>query len=82
VIRFPARRAIGKIVRAYNSTTMNDKPFRADGLRVSLQERDLADLMERYPKLTRTEIADVISGCGPLRNDVEEELERLSLRKR
>lgn len=61
---------------------MNDKPSRPDDLRVSLQERDLADLMQRFPKLTRTEIADVISGRGPMRSAVEEELDRISLTKR
>ena len=61
---------------------MSDKSPKADQLRVSLQERDLAELMERYPKLTRTEIADVISGRGPMRRDVEDELERLSRAKR
>ena len=61
---------------------MKDKPSRPGDLRVSLQERDLADLMERFPKLTRTEIADVISGRGPMRSDVEDELGRISLTKR
>ena len=61
---------------------MNDEARKADQLRVSLQERDLAELMHRYPKLTRTEIADVISARGPMRWDVEKELERLSAAKR
>jgi hypothetical protein len=60
---------------------MDDRSPRAHE-RVSLQERDLADLMERYPKLTRTEIADVISARGPMRQEVEGELERLSRSKR
>ena len=61
---------------------MDDKLPVKHELRVILQERELADLMERYPKLTRTEIADVIRARGPMRRDVEDELERLSKAKR
>ena len=61
---------------------MPDKNPTSHELRVSLQEHDLADLMHRFPKLTRTEIADVISARGPMRRDVEGELERLSRTKR
>ena len=62
---------------------MVDKSAKGDGeLRVSLQERDLAELMQLYPKLTRTEIADVVSARGPMRHDVEKELDRLSRVKR
>jgi hypothetical protein len=34
-----------------------------------------------YPKLSRTEISDVISRSGPMREAVEEELQRISARK-
>jgi len=51
-------------------------------LRVSLQEPDVRDLMDQFPKLTRTEIADVITREGPLRHRVEAELARLSDGKR
>jgi hypothetical protein len=51
-------------------------------LRVTLHEQDLQSLMQAFPKLTRTEISDVISNHGPLRADVESALERISERKR
>ncbi len=51
-------------------------------MRVGIQERELLELMERYPKLTRTEITDVISRNGPMRNAVEAELDRISTAKR
>jgi hypothetical protein len=37
--------------------------------------------MQRFPKLSRTEIADVITRNGPMRESVEEELQRISTRK-
>jgi hypothetical protein len=51
-------------------------------LRVSLHEQDMSSLMEKYPKLTRTEISDVIMKHGPLRSIVEGQLELISARKR
>ena len=51
-------------------------------LRVTLHEGDMRSLMERYPKLTRTEISDVITKHGPLRVAVEGELARISSNKR
>jgi hypothetical protein len=50
-------------------------------LRVSLQEPELQELMRQFPKLSRTEISDVISRYGPMRNDVETELLLISSRK-
>ena len=47
-------------------------------LRVSLREPDILELMNDFPKLTRTEITDAVSVHGPLRVDVEAELQRLS----
>ena len=47
-------------------------------LRVSLREPDIVELMEAFPKLTRTEITDAITRCGPMRVDAEAELRRLS----
>ena len=51
-------------------------------LRVTLHEHDLQHLMERYPKLSRTEISDIIRRCGPMRAAVEDELEKVSRLKR
>jgi hypothetical protein len=51
-------------------------------LRVSLHEQDMSSLMEQFPKVSRTEISDVVSNHGPMRHDVERELERISSRKR
>jgi hypothetical protein len=51
-------------------------------LRVSLLEQDINELMSRYPKLSRTEICDVITREGPMRNTVEAVLDRLSNGKR
>lgn len=51
-------------------------------LRVTLHDGNVKELMEKFPKLTRTEIADVVSSHGPMRERVEEELQRISLRKR
>ena len=51
-------------------------------LRVTLHEHDIASLMEQFPKLTRTEISDVVTRNGPLRIAVEAELEKVSRLKR
>ena len=51
-------------------------------LRVTLLEHDLQSLMEQFPKLTRTEISDVVTRHGPLRAAVEDELENISRVKR
>ena len=51
-------------------------------LRVTLSDSSLKELMERFPKLARTEIADVIQHHGPMRETVETELERISSCKR
>ena len=50
-------------------------------LRVMLKEPELQELMHRFPKLSRTEISDVISRYGPMRFDVETELTLISSRK-
>jgi bisphosphoglycerate-dependent phosphoglycerate mutase len=63
-----------------NMTSKGNHP--RDMLRVTLHEDDLRTLMEQFPKLSRTEISDVISNHGPLRADVERALERISERKR
>ena len=51
-------------------------------LRVSLQDSDVRDILARHPKLSRTEVTDAITRCGPLRSVVEIELARLSASKR
>jgi hypothetical protein len=51
-------------------------------LRISLLEQDIQELMLRFPKLSRTEICDIITRDGPMRDHVETELERLSRNKR
>jgi hypothetical protein len=51
-------------------------------LRVTLNDGVLRELMEKFPKLSRTEIADVVSSHGPMRETVEGELQRISSRKR
>jgi hypothetical protein len=51
-------------------------------LRVTLHEQDIRDLMKQFPKLSRTEICDIISRDGPMRGEVESALERLSANKR
>ena len=51
-------------------------------LRVLLSDANLKELMERFPMLARTEIADVIQRHGPMREAVETELQRISSRKR
>ena len=61
---------------------MNNDPTRKDMLRVTLHEHDIASLMEQFPKLTRTEISDVVTRNGPLRIAVEAELEKVSRLKR
>ena len=50
-------------------------------LRVTLREPDILELMEEFPKLTRTEITDAVSRHGPMRVNVEAELKRLSALK-
>jgi hypothetical protein len=47
-------------------------------LRITLQDHEVTELMQQYPLLSRTEICDVIKGCGPMRGAVESELSRLS----
>jgi len=56
-------------------------PTRRGVLRVSLQEPELQEFMEQFPKLSRTEISDVITNHGPMKNDVETQLTLLSSRK-
>lgn len=51
-------------------------------LRVSVHEHEIKALQERYPKLTRTEVMDIIGRTGPMRAEVESELERISAIKR
>ena len=51
-------------------------------LRVTQQENEIADLQAQFPKLSRTEIIDIISAAGPMRMTVEAELARVSARKR
>jgi len=60
---------------------MNENP-NSDWLRVSVHEHDIQLLMGQYPKLTRTEVVDVIGRHGPFRTAVESELERISAAKR
>jgi len=55
---------------------------RSDQLRISVHEHEIQLLMEQFPKLTRTEVLDVIGRSGPMRAAVELELERLSAAKR
>jgi hypothetical protein len=55
---------------------------RAASLRIGIQEDDIRELMARYPLLSRTEIADVISRSGPMLAIVESELARISRLKR
>ena len=63
---------------------MPDHPSKRveDLLRVTLHGTEVLSLMARYPKLTRTEITDVVTRVGPMRADVEKELTRLSNAKR
>lgn len=51
-------------------------------LRVSVHEHEIKALQERYPKLTRTEVMDIIGRTGPMRAEVESELARISAIKR
>jgi hypothetical protein len=55
---------------------------RSASLRIAIQEDDIRELMARYPMLSRTEIADVISRSGPMLAMVEAELARISRLKR
>ena len=61
-------------------TLMNNDRSNRD-LRVSVNDGDLGELMAEFPKLARTEIADIISRSGPMRDDVLNELRRLSAHK-
>jgi hypothetical protein len=60
---------------------MNQDASKRDMLRVSLLDGDVQDLMGQFPKLSRTEICDVISREGPMREAVEHELARISAKK-
>ena len=51
-------------------------------LRVTLQEHEVQSLMEQFPKLTRSEISDIVTHHGPMRAAVEIELTRVSSLKR
>ena len=53
-----------------------------DGLHVSSYEHEIALLLEKYPKLTRSEVVYVIEQHGPMRAAVELELGRISALKR
>jgi uncharacterized protein (DUF433 family) len=55
---------------------------KAATLRIMLQEDEVQELLERFPKLSRTEITDVISRTGPMRSAVEAELSSISRLKR
>ena len=50
-------------------------------LRVTLHEDDMRSLMNEFPKLSRTEISDIVMNFGPMRRDVEAQLETISARK-
>jgi len=60
---------------------MNDHT-RNPMLRVTLQEHDVLSLMAQFPKLSRTEISDIVAHYGPMRAAVESELARVSSFKR
>ena len=60
---------------------MNDSTHN-EMIRVTLHERDVQSLMAQYPKLTRTEISDVVARHGPMRGIVEAMLEKISAIKR
>ncbi len=45
---------------------------------VSFLERDIQELMQRFPKLTRAEITYTMNDLGPSRQTVERELARLT----
>lgn len=51
-------------------------------LRVSSHEHELLLLLEKYPKLSRTEVIRAIEHYGPMRAAVEMELDRVSALKR
>ena len=51
-------------------------------LRVTLQEHEVQALMQQFPKLSRTEISDIVARHGPMRGTVETELTRVSALKR
>ena len=53
-----------------------------NNLRVSVHEYEIQALQERFPKLSRTEVLDIIGRKGPIRTEVESELERVSAIKR
>ena len=53
-----------------------------DGIWVSGHEHEIQLLLEKYPKVSRTEVVDVIDHRGPMRASVEAELEKLSTLKR
>lgn len=55
---------------------------KAASLRITLQEDEIRELIALYPKLSRTEITDVVSREGPMRSAVESELARISHTKR
>jgi hypothetical protein len=61
---------------------MPSETQRNDQLRISIHEHDIQSLLEQYPKLTRTEVLDVIGRHGPMRTAVVTELERISSAKR
>jgi hypothetical protein len=52
-----------------------------DALRVTLRGTDVLSLMARFPRLTRDDITAVVTRVGPLRAEVEAELERLCAAK-
>jgi hypothetical protein len=53
------------------------RPDLAD-IRVLASESELQRLSNQYPGLTRDQLLDAIKQAGPLRRDIEAELERLS----
>jgi hypothetical protein len=60
--------------------TTRDEP--GNGLRISVHEHEIQALQARFPMLSRTEVVDVIGRKGPMRFEVESELERISATKR
>src|SRR5947207_13240165 len=46
---------------------MKDESSRNGLLRVTLYEHDMQSLMGQFPKLTRTEISDIVARHGPMR---------------
>ena len=53
-----------------------------DVLRVTSHEHEIRLLLQKYPKLTRTEVVQVIDRRGPMRAAVETELDKISAAKR